>query len=60
MIFMKKISLLFIISLFFTSNLFANIENEFENWKKSFKIRALENNISEETFIKTMSNKVFT
>ena len=56
---MKKISFLFIISLFFTSNLYANIETEFENWKKSFKIRALENNISEETFIKTMSNVRF-
>ena len=55
---MKKISFLFIISLFlhqiYMPTLKLNSKTE-----KSFKIRALENNISEETFIKTMSNVRF-
>ena len=57
---MKKISFfLLIIILSFTSKTFANIEAEFNEWKKNFKIRALENNISEETFNITMANVRF-
>ena len=56
---MKKINILISIILFFTTSLHANIDNEFREWKKNFKIRALKNNISEETFEKTMSNVKF-
>ena len=57
---MKKISFfLLIIILSFTSKTLANIETEFNEWKKNFKIRALENNISEETFNITMANVRF-
>ena len=38
---------------------FADINNEFENWKLSFKKIALENNISEKTFDRVMSNTQF-
>jgi len=56
---MKKINILILIILFFSTSLHANIDNEFREWKKNFKIRALKNNISEETFEKTMSNVKF-
>jgi len=56
---MKKINILISIILFFTTSLHANIDNEFREWKKNFKIRALKSNISEETFEKTMSNVKF-
>ena len=56
---MKKIKRLFILSfLFFNTGAFAN-EPTFTEWLKSFKIHALKNNISEETFNMTMSNVVF-
>ena len=44
--------------LFFHTSLLSN-EPTFDDWLKSFKIYALKNNISEETFNKTMSNVIF-
>ena len=38
---------------------FADINKEFENWKLNFKKIALENNISEKTFDRVMSNTKF-
>ena len=38
---------------------FADINKEFEDWKLNFKKKALENNISEKTFDKVMSNTKF-
>ena len=38
---------------------FADINKEFENWKLSFKKIALENNISEKTFDRVMSDTKF-
>ena len=56
---MKKISFLLSIIIFITSNTFASIEIEFNEWKKNFKIRALKNDISEETFNTVMANVKF-
>ncbi len=56
---MKIIKYLFIILFTFNFNVYANINIEFENWKKSFKKVALKNNISEKTFDKVMSNTKF-
>ena len=52
---MKIIKLIFVLLFFFSINntLFAD---EFQNWLKSFKIVALEKDISEETFISAMNN----
>ena len=47
---MKLIKLILILSLFFHQNTLADINIEFEKWKKNFKKIALENNISEATF----------
>jgi membrane-bound lytic murein transglycosylase B len=56
---MKKIKiLLFSTFVFFVTELQAS-DKAFNNWLKDFKSYALENNISEETFDKTMSNVVF-
>ena len=52
---MKIIKLIFVLLFFLSVNnsLFAD---EFQNWLKSFKIVALEKDISEETFISAMNN----
>ena len=56
---MKIIKYLLIILLTFNINVYADINIEFENWKKNFKKIALKNNISEKTFDKVMSNTKF-
>ena len=56
---MKIIKYLLIIIFTFSTNAYADINIEFENWKKSFKKIALKNNISEKTFDKVMSNTKF-
>ena len=56
---MKLIKLLLILSLFFHTSSFADINTQFENWKKNFKKIALKNNISELTFDLVMSNTKF-
>ena len=56
---MKLIKIILILSLFFHSNILADINLEFEKWKKNFKKIALENNISESTFDLAMSNTKF-
>ena len=56
---MKLIKIILILSLFFHSNTLADINIEFEKWKKNFKKIALENNISESTFDLAMSNTKF-
>ena len=56
---MKIIKYLFVILLTFNINAFADINAEFENWKKKFKKIALANNISEKTFDKVMSDTKF-
>ena len=56
---MKLIKLILILSLFFHPNTLADINIEFEKWKKNFKKIALENNISEATFDLVMSNTKF-
>jgi membrane-bound lytic murein transglycosylase B len=50
--------LLLLIFTFFLTPLFS-AEKSFVDWKKEFKIYALKNNISEETFNKVMTNVVF-
>ena len=56
---MKIIRYFIFIFLFFSiNNLYAN-DDSFNEWLKNFKIHALENNISEVTFDKVMSNVVF-
>ena len=42
---MKLIKIFFFILFFLISNLYANENKDFENWKKNFKKKALENNI---------------
>ncbi len=56
---MKIIKYFLFILLSFNINVFADINTEFENWKKDFKIIALKNNISEKTFDQVMSNTKF-
>ena len=56
---MKLIKLILILSLFFNSTSYADVNKEFENWKKNFKKIALKNNISEVTFDLVMSNTKF-
>ena len=56
---MKLIKLIFFLSLFFHTISLADVNIEFENWKKNFKKIALKNNISEETFDLVMSNTKF-
>ena len=56
---MKIIKYLLILLFTFNINVYADINIEFENWKKSFKKIALKNNISEKTFDKVMSNTEF-
>ena len=56
---MKIIKYLFVILLTFNINAFADINAEFENWKKNFKKIAIKNNISEKIFDEVMSNTKF-
>ena len=56
---MKLIKLIFFLSLLFHTIGLADVNIEFENWKKNFKKIALKNNISEETFDLVMSNTSF-
>ena len=56
---MKLIRFLLIILFSSGLNVFADIDLEFDNWKKNFKIIALNNNISEDTFDLVMSNTKF-
>ena len=56
---MKLIRFLLIILFSSGLNVFADINLEFEKWKKNFKIIALDNNISENTFDLVMSNTKF-
>ena len=53
---MKKISIFFLIIFLSLSNSLAETDLKFENWKKQFKVLALENKISENTFNLAMSN----
>src|SRR6056300_740801 len=50
---MKLISFFLIILLYF-SNAYSNLESDFELWKKEFKSFALENGVSENTYLKTI------
>ena len=48
-----------IVLLSFNTNVYADINIEFENWKKDFKKIAIKNNISEKNFDEVMSNTRF-
>ena len=56
---MKQISTSFLIIIFLICNSYAQNNLEFQNWKKQFKILALEKKISEKTFNMVMSNAKF-
>ena len=56
---MKQINCIFLLFLLTISNSLAEDTVDFSEWKKNFKKLALENNISEETFNKTMTNTRF-
>jgi len=56
---MKLIRNLILILFALSTTGFAEINNEFENWKKRFKTTALENQISEKTFDTAMSHVIF-
>ena len=56
---MKITKYLFIIILAFNIKVHADINTEFENWKKNFKKIAIKNNISEKTFDIVMTNTKF-
>ena len=56
---MKLIKLIFFLSLFFHTISLADVNIEFENWKKNFKKIAIKNDISEEIFDLVMSNTKF-
>ena len=56
---MKITKYILFILLTFNINVLADINTEFENWKKNFKKIALKNNISEKTFDRVMSNTKF-
>ena len=53
---MKIIKILLFISIFFCNLTYADINIEFENWKKNFKKVALSKDISEETFNLAIEN----
>lgn len=55
---MKLISFFLIILLYF-SNAYSNVESDFELWKKEFKTFALENGVSEKTYLKTIPKVKF-
>ena len=56
---MKQISFFFLIIIFSITNVFGDQQASFLEWKKNFKIIALENNISETTFDEVMENVKF-
>ncbi len=56
---MKKINIFFLLLFLTCSNLFANDQVDFNEWKKNFRINALKNNISEKTFDMVMKNTKF-
>jgi membrane-bound lytic murein transglycosylase B len=56
---MKIIKYLIILIVFFTNSSLSASEKSFNKWLKDFKFYALENNISELTFNKVMSDVVF-
>ena len=56
---MKLINFFFFIIIFSITNLYADQQASFLEWKKNFKIIALENNISETTFDKVMKHVRF-
>ena len=59
MIYMKKISIFFLIFISLFSKSLSDEKTNFDDWKKNFKIRALSNNISEETIDMVLSGVVF-
>jgi len=56
---MKRINIFFFIFLFINTHLYADNRIEFLEWKKKFKVTALNNNISENTFDTVMKNVKF-
>ena len=56
---MKQIKFFTFFFFFTLTTTYADINKDFEIWKKNFKKEALQNNISEETFNKVMSNTKF-
>ena len=56
---MKQISIFFLIFFVLTSKVLSDNQIEFEKWKKQFKLTAITNNISEDTFDLVMSNVRF-
>ena len=56
---MKLINFFFFVIIFSITNLYADQQTSFLEWKKNFKIIALENNISETTFDKVMKHVRF-
>jgi len=56
---MKHIKFFFLIILFSFSNSFANDQSQFKEWKNAFKIRALKDGISENTFDLVMKDTKF-
>ena len=55
---MKLISF-FLIFLFYSFGAYSDNDADFEQWKKEFKIYALANGVSEETYLKTIPNVKF-
>ena len=56
---MKQISISILIIVLFISNVYSQNDLEFQNWKKQFKLLALQNEISEKTFDSVMLNAKF-
>jgi len=56
---MKLINIFFLIIIFLVTNLYADQQVSFLEWKKNFKLIALENNISETTFDEVMDQVKF-
>ncbi len=54
---MKKISIFFLIFISFFSKVLS--DESFDNWKKEFRLKALSNNISEQTIDMILSNVIF-
>jgi len=56
---MKKISIFFLVLIFFSTKIFADNQSQFLNWKKDFKTLALSKGISEKTFDIVMNDVKF-
>ena len=56
---MKIIKKLIICFIFFSSSIAYSNDDNFSSWKKNFKIKALQNGISEKTFNVAMKNVKF-